>query len=105
MAIDAIAAKVITGVGISPTGSAPAAESAEGGATVVEHSVQFELGRAALSVDDAMALKDGAVVALDKRADDPLDVVVDGRLHARGEALVLNGKLCVRVVEIIARHV
>ena len=50
---------------------------------------------------EVLSLRDGAVVQLDKMAGDPVDIVVNGRLIARGEVLVLNDNFCVRVAEIV----
>jgi flagellar motor switch protein FliN len=68
----------------------------------VQMSVQLELGRAELLIDEVMSMRKGVVVPLDKLAGDPIDIVVNGRLLARGEVLVLNDKFCVRVVEIVS---
>lgn len=68
----------------------------------VQMSVQIELGRAELLIDEVLSMRKGVVVPLDKLAGDPIDIVVNGRLLARGEVLVLNDKFCVRVVEIVA---
>jgi flagellar motor switch protein FliN/FliY len=68
----------------------------------VQMSVQIELGRAELLIDEVMSMRKGVVVPLDKLAGDPIDIVVNGRLLARGEVLVLNDKFCVRIVEIVA---
>lgn len=68
----------------------------------VQMSVQIELGRAELLIDEVMSMRKGVVVPLDKLAGDPIDIVVNGRLLARGEVLVLNDKFCVRVVEIVS---
>jgi flagellar motor switch protein FliN/FliY len=68
----------------------------------VQMSVQVELGRAELLIDEVMSMRKGVVVPLDKLAGDPTDIVVNGRLLARGEVLVLNDKFCVRIVEIVA---
>jgi flagellar motor switch protein FliN/FliY len=73
--------------------------AAEAGA--VDRELQFELGRAELSRDEADGLREGSVLALDKLAGDPVDIVVDGRLIARGEVLVLDEKFCVRVTEVL----
>ncbi|MBS0267193.1 MAG: FliM/FliN family flagellar motor switch protein, partial [Planctomycetes bacterium] len=45
-------------------------------------------------------LREGAVLPLNKLAADPVDIVVNGRLVARGEVLVLNDKFCVRIAEL-----
>jgi flagellar motor switch protein FliN/FliY len=68
----------------------------------VQMTVQVELGRAELLIDEVMSMRKGVVVPLDKLAGDPIDIVVNGRLLARGEVLVLNDKFCVRVVEVVA---
>lgn len=68
----------------------------------IELDVRLELGRTELRIEEVLQLKQGAVVALDKLAGDPVDIVVNGRLIARGEVLVINDNLCVRVAEILA---
>lgn len=67
----------------------------------VQLNVQIELGRAELLIDEVLAMREGVVVPLDKLAGDPIDIVVNGRLLARGEVLVLNDNFCVRVAEIV----
>jgi len=67
----------------------------------VELNVKVELGRCRMAVEEVLRLTEGAVVELDKLAGDPVDVLVNGRLVARGEVLVLNDTFCVRVNEIV----
>lgn len=67
----------------------------------VELEVRIELGRAEMLIDDVLKLREGSVVPLDKLAGDPVDILVNGRLIARGEVLVLNDNFCVRVAEIL----
>ncbi len=68
----------------------------------VELNVKIELGRANMLIEDVLRLGEGAVVELDKLAGDPVDVLVNDRLVARGEVLVLNDNFCVRISEIVA---
>lgn len=68
----------------------------------VELDVRIELGRAELLIEDVTKLRSGSVVPLDKLAGDPVDILVNGQLIARGEVLVLNDNFCVRVAEILA---
>ncbi len=68
----------------------------------VELNVKIELGRAEMLIEDVLRLGEGSVVELDKLAGDPVDVLVNERLVARGEVIVLNENLCVRVSEIVA---
>jgi flagellar motor switch protein FliN len=68
----------------------------------VELNVKIELGRAEMLIEEVIKLGEGSVVELDKLAGDPVDVLVNDRLVARGEVIVLNENFCVRVSEIIA---
>jgi flagellar motor switch protein FliN/FliY len=64
-------------------------------------NVRIELGRTKLPVEEILRLHEGAVVELDKLAGDPLDILINGRLVARGEVLVLNDNFCVRITDIL----
>ena len=67
----------------------------------VELDVKIELGRAELTVEEVLHLSEGSVVELNKLAGDPVDVLVNEQLIARGEILVVNDNFCVRLNEII----
>lgn len=67
----------------------------------VQLELKIELGRTRMHLEDALRMKKGAVVPLDKLAGDPVDIYVNGRLIARGEVLVLNDNFCVRVAELV----
>jgi flagellar motor switch protein FliN len=67
-----------------------------------ELDLRIELGRAELATDEVAKLREGSVVPLDKLAGDPVDILVGGRLVARGEVLVLSDSFGVRVAEILA---
>jgi len=67
----------------------------------VELDVSIELGRAEMLIEDVLKLKQGSVLPLDKLAGDPVDILANGRLVARGEVVVLNDHFCVRVCEIL----
>ncbi len=81
---------------------APASNTGLKGLEDVELDLRIELGRAELLVEEVLELREGSVVPLDKLAGDPVDIVVNGRLIARGEVLVLNDNFCVRVAEILS---
>jgi len=68
----------------------------------VELDVRIELGRTELLMEEVLILKEGSVVPLDKLAGDPVDILVNGRLIARGEVLVLNDNFCVRIAELLS---
>lgn len=61
-----------------------------------------ELGRTKLLVKDLLQLNQGSVVELGKLAGELLDIFVNSKLVARGEAVVVNDKFGVRLVDIIS---
>jgi flagellar motor switch protein FliN/FliY len=67
----------------------------------VELEVSLELGRAELTMEELLALREGSVVSLDKDADEPIDILANGRLIARGEVIVIDDKFCVRICEVV----
>ncbi len=91
--------------GHAASGTAAAATTAIDLLNDVELNVTIELGRAQMLIEDVLKLGEGSVVELDKLAGDPVDVLVNDRLVARGEVLVLNDNFCVRISEIIAPDV
>jgi flagellar motor switch protein FliN/FliY len=64
--------------------------------------VQVELGRARLSIEKALTLTSGAVIELDKVAGEPLDILFNGKLVARGEAVVVGERFGVRITDIVS---
>lgn len=68
-------------------------------------AVQVMLGSATMPVADLMKLGKGAVVALDHGIGEPVDVVVNGRVVARGEMVVLEddpSRVGVKLTEIVS---
>jgi len=68
----------------------------------VKLGVRIQLGRTRMLVEDVLKLDEGSVVELDKLAGDPVDVLVNDRLIARGEVLVLNDSFCIRISEVLS---
>jgi flagellar motor switch protein FliN/FliY len=64
-------------------------------------NVTVELGRTRLKVKDLLALGTGSVVELDRVAGAPVDILVNGTLIARGDVVVVDDELGVRVSEVI----
>lgn len=67
----------------------------------VDMEVTVELGRTRMTVRDLLALSPGAVLELDRAAGSPADLLVNGRLIARGEVVVVDEDFGLRVTEII----
>jgi flagellar motor switch protein FliN/FliY len=67
----------------------------------VDMEVTVELGRTRMTVRDLLALTPGAVLELDRAAGSPADLLVNGRLIARGEVVVVDEDFGLRVTEIV----
>ncbi|KAA1417693.1 flagellar motor switch protein FliN [Nocardioides humilatus] len=67
----------------------------------VDMEVTVELGRTRMAVRDLLALAPGAVLELDRAAGSPADLLVNGRLIARGEVVVIDEDFGLRVTEIV----
>ena len=65
--------------------------------------VSVELGRTSIPIGDLLRLSQGAIVELTKLAGEPLDVLVHGKLVARGEAVVVNDQFGVRLTDIVSQ--
>lgn len=66
-----------------------------------QHGLRIELGRTYLPLDDVRRLRHGSVVTFDGGADDPVAICVNDRVVALGELMVMQGKFCVRVLEVV----
>lgn len=64
--------------------------------------VSAELGRTKLLINELLQLGQGSVVELNKLAGEPLEIYVNGKLVARGDAVVINEKFGVRLTDIIS---
>ena len=64
--------------------------------------ISVRLGRARMPIQELMSLSPGSVIDLDKLSGEPLDILLNGKLVARGEAVVVNDRYGVRLVEIIS---
>jgi flagellar motor switch protein FliN len=86
---------------------APEAESADHSAADLEAvfdvpvKVSAVLGRARMQVGDLLKLGPGAVLELDRKVGEAIDIYVNNRLVARGEVVLVEDKLGVTMTEII----
>jgi len=64
--------------------------------------VSVELGRTHMLVNDLLQLGQGSVVELTKSAGEAMEIFVNGKLFARGEAVVVNEKFGVRLTDVIS---
>ena len=99
-----VAAPVSSPVSSPATASAPGTTRRPGIELLhgVAMDVTVELGRTRLSVRELLALTPGDVLELDRAAGSPADLLVNGRLIARGEVVVVDENFALRVTEIVA---
>lgn len=67
----------------------------------VEVQLSVQLGRVRLPMRELLSLDAGSVVELDRSAESPVDVLVNGHLVARGEVVVVEGEFGVRITSIV----
>ncbi|MBV6459323.1 MAG: hypothetical protein HONBIEJF_02469 [Fimbriimonadaceae bacterium] len=66
--------------------------------------ISVELGRVKMQIKDVLELGSGSIVEIDKAAGEPVDVLVNGRMVARGEVVVIEDNFGVRITEILKPH-
>ncbi len=64
--------------------------------------VTAELGRSKMTIRDILQLTQGSVIELSKFAGEPLEILVNDKLIARGEVVVVNEKFGIRLTDIIS---
>ena len=67
----------------------------------VEIPISVEVGRAQMSLDEVLKLVPGSVIALDKKAEELVDLRVNGKLVARGEVVLVDDVYGLRVTQIV----
>ncbi len=65
--------------------------------------VSVEVGRARILLKDLLQMGEGYVVELDKFSGDPLDLYVNSRLIARGEAVKVGDKFGIKLTEVVSQ--
>ena len=86
---------------------APAAGAAKPGGAVnlelirdIQVGLTVELGRTRMLIEEVLALTPGQVIELDKLAGEPLDVLINGKVLARGEVVVVDDHYGIRITAI-----
>ena len=63
--------------------------------------VSVEIGRAQMTVGETLGLHQGSVITLDRMAGEPVDLLVNGTLIARGEVVVIDEQFGLRVTRVL----
>jgi flagellar motor switch protein FliN/FliY len=69
--------------------------------STVRLDVSVELGRAKIPVKELLALDEGGVIRLGRPVGEPVDLVVNGTVTARGEIVVVDGRLGLRITSLV----
>lgn len=65
-------------------------------------TITVELGRTKMLIKDLLQLGQGSVIELDKLAGEPMEILVNNRLVAKGEVVVVNEKFGIRLTDIMS---
>jgi len=104
--LEAIAAKTEAGrpgASPDPEKDAQSAVAALRSLADLEMPISISFGTASVPLQDALMLKRGSLVALDRRTDEPVEFRVNDRVIARGEILVVDDSYAIRIVELVSR--
>lgn len=69
----------------------------------IEVRLSMEIGQTQISIETLLSLAPGSVVELERLADEPLDVLVNGTLVAHGEAVVVGDRFGIRLTDVVSR--
>lgn len=67
----------------------------------IDVRLTVELGRTRMRLRDVLDLAEDSVVTLDRLTDEPLDVLVNGKLIARGEVMAEGNRFALRIIELV----
>lgn len=93
-------------------GGKPSAPSAESAASSDQRNLDFlydvpleisvEVGRSRIKLKDLLKMGEGYVIELDKAAGEPLDLYVNQKLIARGEAVMVGDRFGIRLTDVVS---
>ena len=68
----------------------------------IEVTMTVEVGNTEIKIRDLLRLNEGSVIELDRLAGDPLDILVNGTIIARGEVVMVGERFGIRFSEIVS---
>ena len=68
----------------------------------VQVLLSVEIGRTKVPIKQLISLNQGSVIELDRSVNEPLDLLVNGTLMARGEVVVVDGQFGLRLIDIVS---
>ncbi len=67
----------------------------------IDVKMSVEVGRAEITIRDLLRLNEGSVIELDRLAGDPLDILINGTMIAKGEVVMVGERFGIRFGEIV----
>lgn len=67
----------------------------------IEVNISIEVGRTEMTIKDLLLLNEGSVIELDRLAGEPLDILVNGAIIAKGEVVMVGERYGVRFTDIV----
>ena len=67
----------------------------------IDVKLTVEVGSAELKIKELLRLNEGSVIELDRLAGDPLDILINGTMIAKGEVVMVGERFGIRFVEIV----
>ncbi len=102
--VETMAYKKPTGTGKTLVQEAPVVEEEPANLDLVldvELNVTLRFGQRQLPLRDVLELTSGSVVELDREVDEPVELVLDGKVIARGEAVIIDGNYGLRITQVL----
>ena len=92
------------GGGFQPTSYAPSSAAKENVEMLldVELDVSIELGKSNLSIKRILELAPGSIVELDRMAGEPVDLLVNNKVVAKGEVVVVDESFGIRILSLVS---
>ncbi len=89
----------------TPPGNSPSGDSSRDLEFLYDVPLQIsvEVGRCRILLKDLLSMSEGYVIELDKLAGEPLDLFVNSRLIARGEAVLVGDKFGIRLTDVLSK--
>jgi len=87
----------------SPVVASAAAEIDLNALIDVQVTLSVEIGRSKMPIKQLISLNQGSVVELDRAVNEPLDLLVNGTLIARGEVVVVDGQFGLRLIDVVSQ--
>jgi len=90
---------------LEPARSAVTSDGADLGRVIdVPVELAVEIGRTTMTIGETLSLAPGSIVSLNRLAGEPVDLLVNGKVIAQGEVVVIDEEFGMRITDIVSAH-